>query len=363
MNSAFESSTQAADDQSSCTGELTRSGHSRRTRRVFRGRYKVLRSLGRGGFGITYLAKDISLPGHPLCVIKKLSPKIDNPAILKNACQRFKKEAEILARLGSHAQIPQLLDYFEAKGQFFLVQEYIRGANLADELKRTGPWSEAEVKQFLKELLPLVRYVHQNQVIHRDIKPQNIIRCHDDGRLVLIDFGAIKEQLSDTEGTNAKAPTTHFVGTIGFAPPEQLAMRSVFASDIYAIGLTCLYLLTGQTPLQYDYDSLTGETRWKSLVKVSDHFAKVLTKMLKISLAERYQSVGEIIRALNLEPYLDNLSPCLTTQPPASDAKQSQDSQPGQHYLTPIERTAEAIRDWRAKQKIRILRSNKCDPR
>ncbi|MDX2100621.1 MAG: serine/threonine-protein kinase [Leptolyngbyaceae cyanobacterium bins.59] len=352
------------DDSSNSSSSVlshTRSQHGRNTPSFLKDRYRVLRTLGRGGFGVTYLARDLYLPCSPLCVVKQLCPKIQNAMALENARLRFYREAEMLSKLGSHAQIPRLLDYFEIDSEFYLVQEYVRGATLAREVQRSGPWSEQAVKEFLRQILPLLQFLHRNRIIHRDIKPQNLIRCHDDGRLVLIDFGAVKERVGQIGVSDMEASTTHFVGTIGFAPPEQIAMRPVFASDLYALGLTCLYLLTGAAPLQYDYDSQTGETSWQHLVEVSDHFARVITKMLRISLAERYHSADEILRSLNLEPYLDNLSPCLTHQPhPLVELNRSEPE--GDRYLTPNERAARSIRDWRDRIKIRQLRSQKFFP-
>lgn len=319
------------------------------SKRLFRDRYKVLRVIGRGGFGVTFLARDVYLPYHPYCVIKQLRPKVNDPITLQRALKRFEREAETLSKLGSHAQIPQLLDYFEVNGEFFLVQEYIQGMTLAREIRRFGVRSEAAVKQFLRELLPLLSYIHRHKVIHRDIKPQNLIRCND-GRLVLIDFGAVKEQIARIEDSSQKAPTTHFIGTVGFAPPEQLSMRPVYASDIYAVGVTCLYLLTGKSPLDFEYDPETGDIAWQSEVKVSDHFAKVLNKMLRNSPRERYQTADELLRALNLEPYLESLAPCLNVQAsqphPSSLSSGATDSD---GYQSPIVRTAIAIREWKAK--------------
>lgn len=320
------------------------------SKRLFRDRYKILRALGRGGFGVTFLARDATLPSAPLCVIKQLCPKVSNPVILQKASERFEREAKTLSQLGSHAQIPQLLDYFQVDGEFYLVQEYVRGSTLAKDIKQKGSQSEGMVKRFLREILPVLDYVHQHQVIHRDIKPPNIIRCQDDGRLVLIDFGAVKEQIAAFEEASQKAPTTHFVGTVGFAPPEQLALRPTYSSDIYAVGVTCLFLLTGKTPMEFDYNPASGEVCWQDQVEVTPHFGKILTKMLKISTCDRYQSVEQVQRALDLEPHLDNLADCMNTnRHPASSADDSTDDD----YLSPVARTASAIRQWRTRFQAR----------
>ncbi|WP_088894300.1 serine/threonine-protein kinase [Leptolyngbya ohadii] len=322
---------------------------------LFRNRYQLVRGLGRGGFGVTFLAKDMKLPSNPLCVIKKLCPKVSNAIVLQRARQRFEREAKTLSQLGSHAQIPRLLDYFELEGEFFLVQEYVRGRTLAKEVKLRGVFSEAEVKLFLRELLPVLSYIHQQQVIHRDIKPPNIIRCQDDGRLVLIDFGAVKEQFIQVDENTHKGATTHFVGTLGFAPPEQLALRATYASDVFAVGVTCLYLLTGKPPMEFDYDVDTGEVLWQHSVQVSDYFGKVLDKMLKTSLPDRYQSAEEVLRAIELEPYLDSLASCMSNHPLG---KLDDEEMLHRSYLSPIVRTAIAIRRWR-KRKLAAERRRK----
>lgn len=318
------------------------------TDRLFRHRYRILRSLGRGGFGVTFLAKDVTLPGSSLCVIKQLCPKVSNPVTLQRASQRFEREAKILSQLGSHAQIPRLLDYFQMDGEFYLVQEYIHGRTLAKEVKLKGTLSETDVKQFLREILPVLSYVHQHQVIHRDIKPPNIIRCQDDGRLVLIDFGAVKEQFIEVE-TTQKATTTHFVGTLGFAPAEQLALRPTFSSDIFALGVTCLYLLTGKPPMEFDYDVASGEVAWRAAICVSPYFGKILDKMLKVSACDRYQSADEVLRVLDLEPYLDSLAECMSSQRPMLPVEEEMP----EGYLSPVARMAVAIRRWRTRRVIR----------
>jgi serine/threonine-protein kinase len=308
---------------------------------VFRGRYQVMRTLGRGGFGVTFLAKDISLPYTPLCVIKQLFPKTNNPAVLAKAEERFEREAKTLSQLGSHSQIPRLLDYFRIEDEFYLVQEYVKGNTLTKEVQKKGPLSEDAVKRFLRELLPVVGFIHQQQVIHRDIKPPNIIRCQDDNRLVLIDFGAVKEEIAQmSDAVEVKASTTSFIGTVGFAPPEQLSLRPIYASDIYAIGMTCLFLLTGNAPLAFDVNPRTGEVDWQSVVQVSSHFGKILTKMLRISPCDRYQSVDQVLRALDLEPHIDQLSDCMHTITAPMDATvENADA-----YLPPMARKAAAIR-------------------
>ncbi|HEY9888373.1 MAG TPA: serine/threonine-protein kinase [Candidatus Obscuribacterales bacterium] len=274
-----------------------------------RDRYRALRALGRGGFGATFLARDESLPGHPLCVIKQLRPSADAQHILDMARDLFQREAKILGKIGNHPQLPRLLDYFETNQEFFLVQEFINGKTLQQEVRQGGPFSEAGVRQFLSEALPLIQYVHDSKIIHRDIKPANLIRRDEDKKLVLIDFGAVKDKVSPPqENSDQTALTAYAIGTPGYAPPEQMAMRPVYASDLYAMGVTCIYLLTAKSPKDLEYDPTTGEMMWRNLVHVSDHFADVLRKMLEISVRHRYPSAEAILRDLDLEPYMDSLA-------------------------------------------------------
>ncbi|MBH8567004.1 pentapeptide repeat-containing protein [Nostoc sp. CENA67] len=280
------------------------------SRLLLRDRYRVVEPLGQGGFGATFLAHDQALPGEPSCVIKQLRPSGTAPHVLQMARELFEREAKTLGKIGNHPQVPRLLDYFEEQEQFYLVQEYISGATLQQEVKANGIFSETAVKQFLSEILPLLQYIHEQKVIHRDIKPANLIRRTQDARMVLIDFGAVKNQV--TQATNNQfgqtALTAYAIGTPGFAPPEQMAMRPVYASDIYALGVTCIYLLTGKTPKDIDYNPTTGEMMWERLVHVSDHLINVLRKMLDVSVRNRYQAATDVLRALEIEPYLESLA-------------------------------------------------------
>lgn len=317
---------------------------------LFRERYRIVKVLAAGGFGVTYLAQDGGIPGSPLCVIKQLCPKVSNPLALERAKRRFRKEAKVLAKVGSHSQIPRLLDYFTVNEGFYLVQEYIPGQVLTKEVRRYGPQSERHVKQFLRDILPVVKFIHRCRIIHRDIKPPNIIRCADDGRLVLIDFGAVRECLGELGEGSYQTPITQFVGTPGFAPPEQQALRPTYASDIYALGMTCLFLLTGKTPIEFDSDPKTGTILWQHLVEVSDHFASVLNKMLSPDVADRYETSEELTRALLLEDHLEELAPGLSHQPRPEEEDEDLELLAMGGYLTPIQRQAIAIRRWRSRR-------------
>jgi len=292
---------------------------------MLRDRYSVIKPLGQGGFGATFLATDQSLPGEPCCVIKQLRPTATAPHVFQMARELFEREARTLGQIGNHPQVPRLLDYFEDHQQFYLVQEYVSGDTLQREVKQNGPFSEEGVKQFLSEMLPVLQYIHGQKVIHRDIKPANLIRRNHDRKLVLIDFGAVKNQVNQTATNNSDqtALTAYAIGTPGFAPPEQMAMRPVYASDIYALGVTCIYLLCAKSPKDLDYNPSTGEMLWEKHVRMvnnlSEHFANVLRKMLEVSVRDRFQCANDVLRALDLEPYLDSLAQgMIAGSPPGS---------------------------------------------
>ena len=252
------------------------------------GRYQAEYTLGAGGFGVTYLARDTKLPGKPQCVIKQLVPARRDPNFVNLARRLFNTEAEILSKLGHHPQIPHLLAYFEHQQEFYLVQEFIDGTPLDRELEgATVPWSEAQVLDLLRQLLPVLGFIHNQRVIHRDLKPGNIIRDRHHSKLVLIDFGAVKEiqpQVAD-EGS-----LTISIGTRGYTPPEQYAGQPNYTSDIYALGSISIQALTNIHPRSLPVDESTGNLLWQDLVTVSPALVRVLTKMVAYHFKDRYQS-------------------------------------------------------------------------
>ncbi|MEO0771517.1 MAG: pentapeptide repeat-containing protein, partial [Cyanobacteria bacterium J06649_4] len=219
---------------------------------------------------------------------------------------------------------------------------------LQKEVKKNGPFTEVGVKQFLSEILPVVQYIHSNQIIHRDIKPANLIRREQDKQLVMIDFGAVKDKVNPPkiDASDQTALTAYAIGTPGYAPPEQMAMRPVYASDLYAIGVTCVYLLTGKSPKDLPYDPQSGELRWQERVMVSSHFSKVLSKMLDISVHNRYQMASDVIRDLEMEPYLESLAQNMSITKPEAAVKTAADQnrEALEKRVSPSSRMAAAIR-------------------
>ena len=264
------------------------------------GRYQIVQTLGEGGLAKTYIAEDHHRPGHPKCAVKFLKLANDDPDFLPTARRLFNKEAEILEKLGHHDQIPQSFAYFEEEREFYLVQEFIEGYTLNAELPKGYRWSESKVIEMLRDVLPILEFVHSFGVIHRDITPNNLIRRHQDGRLVLIDFGAVK-QVRAPELTTKEMPTqkTICIGTKGYMPTEQLIGRPRLNSDIYALGMIGIQALTGVHPLYLQEDS-DGEIIWRERVEVSDELANILTNMVRYHFKDRYQSATEVLKALEL---------------------------------------------------------------
>ncbi|HEY9864534.1 MAG TPA: serine/threonine-protein kinase [Candidatus Obscuribacterales bacterium] len=292
---------------------------------LLRNRYQVVQPLGKGGFGATFLATDMSLPGNPNCVVKQLRPTATSTRILEMARELFQREAKTLGKIGDHPQIPRLIDYFVGGKQFYLVQEYVDGYTLKQEVKGQGVFDEAQAKKFLREILPILDYIHSQEVIHRDIKPANILRRRLDQNLVLIDFGAVKDQVNQATmmGTGQTAFTNFAIGTSGFAPPEQMALRPVYASDIYAVGMTCVYLMTGKSPNSFESNQVTGEILWQPHLDVSDSFGSILQRMLEFSVQYRYQSAQDVLRALDSESTYNGLADGMVMQQKSSSTSNS----------------------------------------
>lgn len=264
---------------------------------TLKGRYKIVQDLKRGAFGRTYRAEDEQEPEARPCVVKQLLPSTSNSVILDEARRRFELEAMILEKLGSHDQIPQLLAHFEENQEFYLVQDYVDGQDLSREIAEGKRWSESQVIALLQDVLEVLEYIHQQNVIHRDIKPSNLIRRKSDHKIVLIDFGAVKE--IETLVVNSSGQTSgSVIGTPGYMPIEHLGGRPRFNSDIYALGITAIQAITGVPPLKLPRDSQTDEVIWRNLVQVNDQLADILDKMVKSQARDRYQMASEVLEDL-----------------------------------------------------------------
>lgn len=262
------------------------------------GRYHIIKHLGGGGFGQTYLAEDKRRSGNLRCVVKQLKPQFTDPQTLSIARRLFKTETDTLHQLGTHPQIPELLDHFEENQEFYLVQELIEGRDLSKEITPGQRLSESEVMAFLHEIVEILVFVQQHKVIHRDIKPANLMRRKSDRKIFLIDFGAVKQITTQIVNTTGQIPPTIGIGTSGYMPAEQNNGHPNFSSDIYAVGVTGIEWLTGILPHELPKDA-NGEIVWRDRTQVSDGFANILNKMVRYHFRDRYQSAAEVLQSFN----------------------------------------------------------------
>lgn len=261
-------------------------------------RYRAIKPIGQGGFGRTFLAIDEDKPSKPPCVIKQFYPQAQGTSTVQKAVELFTQEAMRLDELGKHPQIPELLAYFTQDNRQYLVQEFIDGLNLAQELEQKGAFKETQIRQLLNDLLPVLQFCHARQVIHRDIKPENIIRRttpqQTNGNLVLVDFGAAKQATY-----TALNRTGTSIGSPEYVAPEQMRGKAIFASDIYSLGVTCVHLLTQLSPFDL-YDINNDVWIWRQYLKspVSKELSLILDKMVESIPVRRYQTIDEVFKDL-----------------------------------------------------------------
>lgn len=276
---------------------------------ILDGRYLPTQLLQQGGLGVAFLGYDRRTPGLRRCVIKQLqvNPSF-NAEQIETATKLFHREAEVLEKLGEHPRIPRLFAFLELIAAatpphtqqkfFYLVQEYIEGQNLQQELQARGRFTEAEAIFVLREVGKILEFIHFQGSIHRDIKPSNIMRDLK-GQIYAIDFGAVKQIVMETE-LAAGGDRSTGVSTPEYAPWEQRQGNTIYpSSDLYALAVTCVTLLTGKPPhalLAHD----TNAWQWRSAdLQVSDAFAEILDKMLRHNPSERFQSARDVLEALD----------------------------------------------------------------
>jgi serine/threonine protein kinase len=279
------------------------------------GRYLPIKYISEGGFGKTYLAIDTKRLNKP-CVIKQFLPLQQGSQPSIQAKELFEKEAQKLEELGENRQIPGLLAFFEQKLQdqpnlnavqnpeyWYLIQEYIEGDNLAEEIQKKGRFTDPEVQKFLIDILPVIQFIHEHKVVHKDIKPENIIRRNQSGELVLIDFG-ISTQLRKTVLTNL-TKLTLVAYSPNYAAPEQTRGHIHYTSDLYSLAVTAIRLITGYLPEDDDelFDIYNNQWAWKEYlqqkgISVNSNLAAILDRMLASEVRNRYQSAAEILQVL-----------------------------------------------------------------
>ncbi|MEG4203802.1 serine/threonine-protein kinase [Microcoleus sp. Pol7_A1] len=257
--------------------------------KLMRMRYRITEHLVSTEYSDTYLAEDENLPDRPFCLVKRLKSQSEK------TCHLFDRETRVLYRLGQHDRIPELLARFEEDGYFYLVYQFIEGQPLYQELTEGQPWEEHQVIALLKDILEVLVFVHKQDVIHRDVHPQNLIRRTSDGKIVLIDFGAVKEI---NTSQNSIGQTKSRGGTQqDYIPPEQAIGSPKFCSDIYAVGIIGIQALTGMRPKQLRVDNL-GNLIWEKNATVTPEFARVLDQMVLYAFPQRYPSATEALEAL-----------------------------------------------------------------
>ncbi len=263
---------------------------------ILRDRYTVKHILGQGGMGRTYMAEDMERFNEP-CVLKEFIPLTSTPDSVKKSKELFQREASILYQV-KHPQVPEFRATFEASGRLFLVQDYVEGETFRDILiernKHKNVFSEAEVTELLFQVLPILAYLHNRHIIHRDISPENLMLRISDHLPVLIDFGVVKET-----ATKLLSHSATMVGKLGYAPPEQMQSGRAYPnSDLYALAATIVVLLTGKEPQEL-FDDVSLTWHWAQFTSLSLGLKQVLEKMLSFKPNDRYSSALEVLAALD----------------------------------------------------------------
>lgn len=250
-------------------------------------RYTAYQPLGQGQSSRTFVGMDTRQLLDPRCVIKQFPMGKDADA--------FRQETARLAELSAHPQLPEIFAYFERDQRQFLVQDFVEGRNLRRQMQDGGTFDEAQIREVLRSILPVLQYLHEHSVLHRDVKPANLIRQGD--RLILVDIGAVKFV---TESTLDKTGT--LMGSAEYAAPEQLMGKALYASDLYSLGVSCLELITGLSPFDL-FDATVGQWFWRSVsVDISDDLGRILDRLVAQRVSDRYPDAKSVLRDLGASP-------------------------------------------------------------
>ena len=311
-------------------------------------RYRILETLGRGGFGETYLAEDTHMPSGKKCVIKQLKPVIEQPRIPLWMKERFHREAAILEELGEgNNQIPRLYAYFSEEDKFYLVQEWIEGQTLAQKWSSTGNLNAEQVIGILVEILPVLDYIHERRIVHRDIKPENIILRDRDLIPVLIDFGAVKEAMATVVHPKNSSAFSVSIGTPGYMPSEQAAGRPVYSSDLYSLGLTAIFLLTGKSPQDLEVNHSTGEIIWqKHAPNLDEKLTAILDKAIRFHPRDRFSSAREMLAVLQSSPVTQVTGATMRVAPGDILSHTNDVSEPSKNYTVAYDAPSPRKSNW-----------------
>ena len=260
-------------------------------------RFYIVRELGSGGFATTYLALDKQSAKQTKCAVKQLQPRFNSASVWANAKERLATEAMVLQWLGKHPQIPEFIGHFEENQQFYLVLEFVEGEEFEQEIHRQV-LNEAQAIQFLFDILGILKSVHYQGIIHRDIKPSNLIRRKQDGKMILIDFGAVKEMGTLAFASSKQKVQTQIIGTPGYMPPEQNNGKPVYGSDIYALGKTVIFGMTDKSPTEWEANESGSTVAWNKKIAISEAFLKIVNRMTADNISKRYRNTSEVLRDL-----------------------------------------------------------------
>ncbi|WP_204142019.1 serine/threonine-protein kinase [Halomicronema sp. CCY15110] len=259
-------------------------------------RYEAVYSVGEGRNSHTFVGRDRATLVGAQCLIKQFTPKGATVLAKAAAAERWRREVEQLAIASRHPQIPDLFAYFERGEQQFLVQQFLVGPHLEQQLQeKMGPFDSDEVRAFLRNVLPILHHLHQNRLIHRDIKPSNFRQPPGQSDWWLVDFGAIKPVTA-----TAMAQPGTLIGSADYAAPEQLRGEATYASDLYSLGVVCLHLLTGLQPFDL-FDGVNGCWQWRSIVPdVAPSLATLIDHMVQPVLRDRLPDVLTAMASLGM---------------------------------------------------------------
>ena len=255
--------------------------------------YNILKVLGTGKSGTTYLAKDLDSIDSPFYLVKQLAYDNLDPIFLPLIERSFEVQGTIAHRVGQHSQIPSLIAKFEADGHKYLVYEYIDGELLSQELTPGSTWSQAQVLSFLIELIEILSFIHPLKYIHQNINPQHIIRRKDNTRLTLIGFSAVRDLENNWYPPNYE---THNLNDPSYTSYEQAQNVSHFNSDLYAVGTIAIQALTGKFPIEKD--SYSHELKWRDEVTINHKLIEIINRMVRPDYRNRYRSASEVLQDL-----------------------------------------------------------------